>query len=301
VAFEPDLHKINEEKVLDDSLRKIIKEVGIPLKTVARSLDISLQECWGWWIRTAPVPRRSKLMNLKKEWGVSLEDLEKGVFNTLLIKKIVFGTSNSLPEKYSENPLSFVSSSRHIMEVIRLQHGAHVGNKMLMDFDINPNYFDDLKNPISLRFFDDILEFFLKLGHQPADFDWLSKALYLTVEETQLKQYFPECETYEEAYEHIKKSTDQFDKNFWYHFSFIKDGVSIFCKPSDQLKETFKDAPHGSLNLYKYRSFLFGNMASLCGLDPLPVKVRSCVSEGDSHCHYEITFPKKKFTLLRNL
>ncbi len=283
--------RLEDKELLDQRFRELIKKAGLPLKGVAQALDISVSDCWEWWMGRKSLPNYSKLKNLESEWTLKLEALATGETNLQTIRQKVFGPSKILPEKYAKHALSYVSSSRHILEVIRMQHGAQSVSHMLLQLGINPTYFDDINNRISLEFFEDALEYFLNLGYKWRDFDWLSKALFLTVEETELKRMFPVCSSYEEAYELIRKSTGRFDRNFDYHFSLSDKGLSLLCRPSDELVEATNSKCYGSRDLYKYRAYLFGNMPDLCGLDPLPVRVMSCISQGASFCHYDIKFP----------
>lgn len=275
-----------EISIAEQNLRSIISKTGLPLKIIAKEMGIKAEDFLLWWSGVSHLPQRSNFDRLSQYLGVDLECQKLHDTDFIQIKETLRATRWLLPDKYAFSPLSYVSSSKHILEFLSLQFGSQTKNAYLAKVGVPEAYFDDLNNPINLRFFEDILEEFIRLGNSNVSLSALSKALFLTIEESSLSSLFHMADTYEEAIQQIEHSTSRFDKNFDYRFSISHSGFELKTKPSQALSESMKNDSYGSNLLYKYRSTLFGNMVSLCGLPALKIEVRACISQGDSQCHY---------------
>jgi hypothetical protein len=279
-----------ESRKLEHSLRDLIQFSGISLKIIAHNSGMSAEECLSWWSGRSKLPPSFSIERLSEYLGVHKSALLNPEVDAKIISNLSWVPSIELPEQYSLSPLSFVSSSRHILEVIRLQFGKEALYKVMTKLKVPISYFQDIHNRINLKFFEDLLAEYLLLAGPRADLNYLSKALFISVEDSPLSDLFSMTSSYEEAFQQIELSTARFDINFTYRFYISKRGMELVSQPSEALSESMKDSYYGSDALYRYRTTLFGNMVSLCGLKPLAINVKSCISRGDSKCVYIANF-----------
>lgn len=284
---------------LNASLREFVRRYGVPLGRLAAELDISASECMEWWSGRRPYLPVQKIKNLTHHLGATEEDLVSGQVSPLAVESQLLGFESEVNPRYSENAFSYVRSSKHIVEFIRLRHGAYRVNKILHKLGVPPHYFNEQKNRISIKFFEDLLLEYVRMGHGISDIHDLSKFLYLsTDEDPEVHRLFSRCRGYKEALEYVYQSTCYFDENFSYEFEIYHDRVKIRSKPTQKLQEAMRSHQYGSNELYQYRSRLFGNMVGLCDLLPLSMKTVKCVSQGDHESVYEAEFPGACLRLL---
>lgn len=263
-------------KSFDQQVRNYVAESGQSLAAVASLLEVSSSEILSWWSGRGSIPTHANIQAMKIALGHHANS-----------RKYTF---DNLPKKYSLHAYSSVASSRHILAIIKLQHGSRVLQSVCSKLGVHELYFQEEKNKINIKFFEDLLDLYIKLGNSSNELNALSRGLFLSVEESSIKEGFSITKSYEEAYSQIANSTQSFESNFDYKFFISKAGVDIYSKPSDRLADSVGSARYGSELLYRYRSGLFGNMPILCGLNQLPLHVKSCISRGDEHCHYAGSF-----------
>lgn len=275
-----------ERKIRDSILQK-----RLPLRAVAHAGNISSIDFFEWWTQRAHLPQTTnhdeifKLLEIVTAYSQNPEKCKNNQSSLPLITT-THSPPTALPAKYSNTPLSYVSTSRHILEVIELQFGHTTYQNVLFSLGVTKEYFLNIENKINLKFFEDLLHEYSKLCLGKPNYNLLSRSLFLTVEGSALSQKFCSAKSYREAYEQIEASIPHFDQNFEYKFQIGHLGAEIIAKPSEQLAESVKNMHYGSDELYKYRAMLFGNMVTLCDLSPLQIEVARCISSGDKLSRY---------------
>jgi len=280
-----------DRRPLDKNLRELILNTGLPLRAFARLVGVTSEQCLLWWSDSKNLPPNLQFENLSSFLGANISQQGHADSDLKKIRQHMSVTNYNLPERYAYYPLSYVSSSRHIVKLLRYQYGREKAHEILSGLSVNYNYFEDIRNKINLRFFEDLLSTYVAQGNGVEHFDYLSRALFLSIENTALAEFFQRTASYEEAYQQIECSVPQFDLNFEYKFSISKSGVELTTKPSEALAESMKNKRYGSELLYRYRAGLFGNMVMLCNLRPVKLAVKACISQGDSVCRYVGAFP----------
>lgn len=276
-------------RIADEAVRCFVIKNGVPLKEVAERAEIPASCCLDWWSSTARVLDSEKIENFTDSFRQTIPSFVSRDASGAVTKGESMST-DVLPERYAHCALSYTFSSRHILATIELQYGRLVAHHLLAKLMVPYQYFQSLGNRISIKFFEDLLAEYIKMGNPLEQFDYLSKALFLTVEDSHMKLKFPRVHSYSEAFSIIQQSTKYFDENFDYQFSIGARGVEIRCRPSEELSAGMKAPKYGSALLYKYRSTLFGNMVRLCGLEPIKMTTQKCVSNGDLESVYSANF-----------
>ena len=281
---------------LNFGLRRLALEHGVPLRKLAEKLDISYAECLNWWSEPGLKLPLSKIRNLAWAIGASDDDLVNGHISQSTVDTGVLDYPDKINPKYLNNPFSYTMSSRHIIEYMHLRYGAFVTKGILFKLGVHPDYFRSIQNRISILFFEDLLKEFLALGNSPEDVQKLSRVIYLTTEEDpDGGRLFRQCHQYKDAFHVIWESTAFFDENFVYNFEINPDKIRIITKPTERLVDSTKNPHYGSQELYQYRSQLFGNMVTLCGLPQLNMKTVKCLSQGDNCSIYEADYNDSYF------
>lgn len=277
---------------LNTALRNFVKNYGVPLSKLSIKLGIGPEECLRWWADEKKMLPRKKILQLTRILGVSEDDFILDRLHSSMVDVGILGFKDKINPKYAENPLSYVRSSKHIIEYITLRYGTLVAKSILFRLGVHPAYFDDTKNRINIRFYEDLLKEYLALGNTGEDLRNLSKCMFLTVEDDpQSGRMFPRCRTFANAFHAVKESMTIFEKNFDYEFQIWPERVRVIAKPSGELAESMKNSRYGSRELYQYRSRLVGNMVVLCGLPAVQMQVKKCISQGDNVSIYEAEYP----------
>ncbi len=276
---------------LNLGLRRLTLEHGVPLRKLAEKLDISYAECLDWWSdRSLSLPL-SKIRNLVWTVGASDDDLVYGRILKSTVDTGIMDYPERINPKYLESPLSYTMSSKHIVEFLELRYGAFLTKGILFKLGVHPDYFRSTQNRISILFFEDLLREYIALGNSVDNIRILSKCMFLTTEEDPNgRRLFHKCNRYKDAFQVIAESTASFDENFTYKFEIYPDKVRIISKPTEKLIEATKDPHYGSKELYHYRSKVFGDMVTLCGLPPLEMQVLQCIQSGYDSSVYEAEY-----------
>lgn len=276
-----------QETDAEKKLRHSILQKRTPLIAIAKTGNVSSTDLLRWWNKSANLPPTTDFLEIFKSLQVRQSHEEH---NTEFIRSPNTISCNDtvieLPARYKDTPLSYISTSKHILEFIRLQFGQEKHLNTLLKLGVRQEYFQNIENKINIKFFEDLLKEYSILCSGKPNLNMLSRALFLTVEESSLSNNFTPTSSYREAYEQIEASLSRFDQNFEYKFQIGQLGAEIITKPSAQLADAVKNEKYGSYELYQYRSHLFGNMVNLCGLQPLQIEVSRCISAGDSFCKY---------------
>ena len=207
------MNELNTKRILDDAIRSYIVESSIPLKEAAQRANMPASQFLNWWASKELTLEEDHSESFLGSISESLPNFIHRGFSLAVVGSNAMSPS-ILPERYGQNALSFVSSSRHILSIIELQYGKLVVHDLLKRLKVPFQYFENLQNRISIQFFEDLLQEYIKFGNSPDEFGPLSKALFITIEETTMQSVFPVASTYEEAFNTIKASTKYFDENF---------------------------------------------------------------------------------------
>lgn len=275
----------------EKKLRDSILQKGLPLRAIAHAGNISSIDFFEWWTQRTHLPSETNHDEIFKLLELATlrthgPEIPKDNHSNSSLTTAAHASPTNLPAKYNNTPLSYVSTSRHILEVIELQFGHTTYLNVLFSLGVTKEYFLNIENKINLKFFEDLLHEYSKLCSGKPNYNLLSRSLFLTVEGSALSQKFCSAKSYREAYEQIEASIPHFDQNFEYKFQIGHLGAEIVAKPSEQLAESVKNMHYGSDELYKYRAMLFGNMVTLCDLPPLQIEVARCISSGDKISRY---------------
>ena len=276
---------------LNQGLRRLVDKHGVSLQKLAQKLDVSASDCMRWWVHHESNFPISKIRNLTWALGATDDDLLNGRISASTVDTGILDFDDKINPKYLTNAFSYTMSSRHIVEYMNLRYGAYYAKGILYRMGVHPDYFRFISNRISITFFEDLLREFIALGNTIEDIQRLSRFIYLTTEEDQAgARLFRQCHRYAEAWEVVAEATKSFDENFTYDFEVWPNKVRIICKPTELLIEATKNPKYGSPELYAYRSQMFGNAISQCGLPALPMSTVKCVSQGDEASVYETEF-----------
>lgn len=276
---------------LNSGLRRLTLEHGVPLRKLAEKLDISYAECLDWWSDRSLTLPLSKIRNLVWTAGATDDDLVYGRISKSTVDTAIMDYPERINPKYLRYALSYTMSSKHIVEFMDLRYGSFITKGILFKLGVHPDYFRSTQNRISIEFFEDLLKEFIALGNSFDDIRILSKCMFLTTEEDPNgRRLFRKCSRYRDAFQVIAESTASFDENFTYKFEIYSNKVRITSKPTERLVEATKNPRYGSKELYHYRSKVFGDMVSLCGLPALEMSVARCIQNGHDSSVYEADY-----------
>jgi hypothetical protein len=285
--------------VTGKALKKMILATGMPLKKFSEAADLSPSKTLDWWCGGSKILGRHHIVNLREYFGLTEEQCRDGQFDIKLLRKRIYGDRMSLPDLYEESAYSYVRSSGHILEYLKLLYGQHYVDKLLMSMNIHPCYFDDPTRKINILFFMDLLKHCSNIGFGREEFRRLASSLFLMVEGTQIASKFPRARSFEEAYCTIDEGTYLFETNFDYKFNIASSGFELTAVPKDEIAELIEKSGKDVAPLYLYRSLIFGAMPILCSLPGLSLQVQSCISRGDDVSRYTGQFPRVFQTAFR--
>ncbi len=261
-----------------------------------------------FWSLPSETLEYHKLEFLAHHFGTSVTSIIDGTYNKSEVRLCLFGAGHSLPEKYMRDAFSRVRSSAHIIEYLVCRYGRAYADGILRSLRVNPCYFENLNNEISLTFSTDLLATLKERGMGDAELQRLPIFLPLTIGETSIGYAFAQAKTFEHSFEVMCQNTFRFDMNFDYHYTFGNTGMEISTEPKDHVYELMekdgflKDTSvSGWLELFKYRQTLFGCIPILSELQPLQVREKMQLKTKNSRCwKYTIDYPSVIKPLLKS-
>jgi hypothetical protein len=234
------MDELSTIKILDQAIRSEIVKSSIPLREAAHRASMPSSQFLRWWSSEDTLLSQEQAESFLSSYGESIPSFVHKEFALSLATDHLYSPS-ILPEVYGKNPLSFVSSSRHILSMIELKYGKLVVHNLLSHLQVPFHYFENLQNRIGIKFFEDLLAEYIRFGNSKKEFTALSRALFITIEDNILQSAFPRAKSYEEAFNTVQNSTKYFDENFDYHFSVSSQSAEIRCRPSEALAASVKN------------------------------------------------------------
>lgn len=278
-----------------DTLFKITKESGIPLKLLAEATEIRSSEILKWWNEPSIKSffKQKHLNNFSKYFGIPEEKFIDETYDRKLLRKRVLGDRFDLPEIYEEAAHSYMRSSYYIVEYLRLLYGTHFVDRLLMELQVHPLCFEDLNKKVSICFVNDLLVKCRQLGFEDMQFESLAGSMFMSVEKDNLDRLFSDTTCYESFFSSLARMVNYFDTNFQYEFDIGFSGVKVINKTSSDLQRLIDEGRVDYEFLQLYRGKLYKKAPQLAGLPALSPRMGSLSGRGCFVSSYEMSFNLK--------
>jgi hypothetical protein len=232
------------------------------------------------------------LQSLSQFFGIN-ESLLNDVSQPLpveLVRERLFQGPRVLPETYAHNASSFVRSSAHIVEYLTLTRGRRFTDRLLIDMNIHPLIFDDIRNRINLQFLIDLLNKLRLAGMAEREIESLGCYVFLRNQDTEMGRHFAQARDYRECYEVLSNYIFTFDTNFDYRIEVDAREMRLYATPTEG--EAFIAGKLAS-NFYlvaRQKCKAIGWFPVLSNLAPVNLETPKCVARGDSYSLYRFRF-----------
>lgn len=297
---------MNQKKQSNNQLeirfRELISETGLPLRFLPDLLSLKAEKCLSWWAHTEEpnLVRESHFCRLSNFLGMNEHELYLGGYDKKLARKRVLGDSKSLPERYQVNQHSFIRTSAHIIEYLKLTRGQAWVDQILASLNMPLRAYENPDMKINLTYFADLLSALAKNGFSQNELDTLSSVIFLGLKKTELGKKLSMSESSHDVYKTLADSYHYFDSNFEYKSSFIgKKYILKTTLPLDQ-HSLLVENPEDVARLMRYRHILLAWFPYLAGLPPVFSSVDSQLSKGILRNEYVFEM-KPRFMLQQNL
>lgn len=282
---------------LSDGLKKFTQDTGLPLKKLKEITGVRADQIMEWWAQDVPIFDESHLKKMELFLGIPGDRMIDQTFDRQTARRRILGPNVSICDHYADEARSFVRSSSHIIKYLRLLHGQHKMDRILMEMNVHPAYFDNHDNQINIQFFIDVLDICYKLGFKPKDIRNVASSMFLSIEGSESQKMFPRCETYEEVYSNVRNIVHSFDTNFYYDLKVRSDGMEMTAEPQEPILKILR---RNKTNLlFFYRREVFSAVPLLCGMPYLPLKMEQSGPEEFMKFTYSARFPLSASTKLR--
>ena len=280
-----------------ERVRQFIKNIGLPLNKAPESLGLTPSQFMSWWSgQNNKLVQKRELRSLAEYFFLDESEVLLGTYDKNKTRSLLYPTSYELPDKYSKNQYSFLRSSAHIIEFLRITRGQYFCDRTLVRLGISPLLYSNHDHKISLNYFIDLLESLSGNGFSQNEIDHLASVLFLSIENTPLGQEFKRAKNYYECYEVLAKNIHLFDSNFTYE-------VDIDRK-SFRMRACLHFDLHGQIQwektkvdqLLRYRQILLGWFPFLSKLPPLYPKCSTTRSHHGLCTEYSLTFDENEST-----
>lgn len=286
------INNTSKEALIDDQIRRFIRESGIPLGTFAEAVGWKSYQAMEWWACRGQSLNYRNLESLAQFLGVSAENLVEGRYHINLIRKRIFKGPGVLPERYSEHASSYVRTLAHIIEYLSMLYGRHFTDRLLRDLNIHPLFFDNLENKISVTFYTDIFNKLSQMGVKDNEIASLACYIFLSLRDTKFGQKFRDAKNYQEFYALLGENAEKFETNFDYEVLVDSERVRIYAKPTDATSYLLGKSLGEFDRLFLYRKNVLGWFPTLSHLPPIIMKTPKCILKGDPYTLYEAKLPK---------
>lgn len=294
------------DSTVDQRLRSLVRESGIPLRTFSDALGASTATALNWWSRGGAQLTVKNVNSLSQYFGISEDELSnhQKKLPVDLVRDRLFMGPQVLPEIYGHDASSFVRSSAHIIEYLAMVFGRHFVDRLLIQMNVHPHLFKDLDNKINLLFFMHLLNEVKRAGLTESEVESLACYVFLRIQQTPLGQEFSQAQNYQDCYAVLSQHAAMFDANFDYRFEIDRQAVEITATPTAGASFLSDNEPSDYERLFRYKRKLMGWFPTLSNLAPVNMTTPKCVSLGDSCTIYRFeigTSPGFKPTYLKIL
>lgn len=252
-------------------LRELVREMGLPLRRLPEILSLSPQDCLAWWSEQGDNVKVSSkhFSRLASLVGINETDLFGGSYDRALARQRILGDSSALPERYQENPNSYLRTSEHIYKYMVLTRGSAFADQVLTSLNVSPSIYKKIDRLINLTYFADLLSALAKKGFSQSELDTLASVIFLSLQSTSLGHKLEESEDFFEVYSTLSQNYSYFDSNFEYKSEFVgKKYILKTALPLNQHQQLQKDR-ESVQRLMRYRHILLAWFPYLAGLTPL--------------------------------
>ena len=259
----------------EESVKKFILDVGLPLNQVPTALGVTSKDFMNWWSGLNPALIQTReLQSLGQYLNIDEAEIVQKSYDKTLIRARIFHGMETLPERYAQNQFSYLRSSAHILKYLRLTRGQSFSDSVLRKLNVSPVLYDNLNNRISLNYFMDLLEALSESGFDQHELDNVACVLFLSLEFTPLGEKFKNARTHFECYEVLANNVQLFDSNYLYTFDIDRTRICI------RSFLHFDNHPHIDWSqaridrLLRYRRVLIGCYPFLSKLTPIFPEVK---------------------------
>src|SRR5690606_36521418 len=120
------------DKIIKNSIRALIKDTGLPLVKVSGLTGIESRSILSWRCGADFDFKEKHLNQMAANLGICSDHILNQNYDRSLVRARFLGSPHALPEKYAVTPVSFVRSSAHILNYIKMMHGQEFSDSILL-------------------------------------------------------------------------------------------------------------------------------------------------------------------------
>lgn len=282
---------------LENRLRELVEELGLPLKKLPEILDLSSFETLQWWSGNLDFsPTERHFLRLSNNLGINESDLFRGDYDIALAKERVQGKLESLPERYLTNQNSFIRTSEHIYKYLKLTRGEQFTHQIYSELNVTSDIYSQSDLKINLTFFADLLAKLVEKGLKKEELDTLAAVIFLSLKDRPLGKELSTCEDHHDAYQVLSQNFAYFDQNFECESQFVgKKYILTMTLPLAEHKD-LKGEPSKVDLLLRYRMICTAWIPHLAGLTPIFPSSESLSKNDIVRTRYELNLRSDRKT-----
>lgn len=288
---------------IDQRLREVISEIGIPLKFLPKILECSAAQSLSWWSNLSKLNISEKsFLNLSSHLGIHETRLFEGTYDISLAQKRVFGDHTSLPDRYLCRQNSYIRTSEHIYKYLCLTRGKIFAHQVLSELNVSPNIYLSPDLPINITFFGDLLAMLDSKGLSSQELDILASVIFLSLKNKPIGKKFELAESYGDVYRIFIENYNYFDSNF--EITGTANGASYrLTTVMDLTKYPHLNENHRMLErLLRYRLMFLAWVPFLANLTPVFPRSETVYKSQTVEVTYYLKPPaRQQLSLLRLL
>jgi hypothetical protein len=242
-------------------------------------------------------PKVYHLLQLMECLDLSLDHFVEGKIDYPLLMKNFSTSSATLPEQYTVNPLSKLSTVQYILNYIENEFGFGTRVEILRHFQVSESALTDPNGAISLKLAVDLSEWILKRYKDESYFYKMGQNSTEIYKNTEMGNKLAQCKNLQEVFEWTTEELIEkyVEKNFkWKLAKLNHDECLITGAPSYDIIESLNDHYVRSYTGTLIRQGFIASIPRYLDCPDAKVFKIRCISQGDPNSSFLIRFPPKK-------